>query len=64
VLKEWGQKGMPFPDDSYIYKSDGMKNIPFKNIDLSKNWQEYDIAHDLTVKGMERFSKDWNNLIM
>jgi transaldolase len=63
ILKEWGQKGMPFPGDSYVYKSEGLKNMPYQDIDLSKNWQEYDIAHDLTVKGMERFSKDWNDLI-
>ncbi len=63
ILKEWGQRGMPLPDTNYIYKHDSLKNIPYKDIDLSKNWQEYDIAHDLTVKGMEKFSKDWNDLI-
>lgn len=63
VLREWGQKGMPLPDCSFVYKTDGMESIPFKEIDLSKNWQEYDIRHDLTVKGMESFSKDWNALI-
>ena len=54
---------MPFPGADYIYKRGALKDIPYKEIDLSKNWQEYDIAHDLTVKGMERFSKDWNDLI-
>ncbi len=63
ILREWGQSGMPFPDTNYIYKQDSLKNIPYKDIDLTKNWQEYDIAHDLTVKGMEKFSKDWNDLI-
>ncbi len=64
ILREWGRRGMPFPDANYIYKHDALKNIPYKEIDLSKNWQEYDITHDLTVKGMERFSKDWNDLIV
>ncbi len=63
ILREWGQRGMPFPGADYIYKRGALKDIPYKEIDLSKNWQEYDIAHDLTVKGMERFSKDWNDLI-
>ncbi|MBF0560000.1 MAG: transaldolase [Nitrospirae bacterium] len=63
VLKEWGQKGMPLPDGNFSYKADGMAGIPYKDIDLSKNWQDYDIEHDLTTKGMERFSKDWNELI-
>jgi transaldolase len=63
IIREWGQKGMSLPDSGYTYKSVGLKNIPYKDIDLSKNWQEYDIAHDLTDKGMEKFSKDWNDLI-
>ena len=64
ILQEWGQRGMPFPEANYIYKHDSLKGIPYKDIDLSKNWGEYDIAHDLTVKGMEKFSKDWNDLIL
>ncbi len=64
ILREWGQRGMPFPAANYIYKQDSLKSIPYKDIDLSKKWGEYDIAHDLTVKGMEKFSKDWNDLIL
>jgi len=63
IMKEWGQKGMALPDDSYAYKHPELKSMPYKEIDLTKKWQEYDIAHDLTDKGMERFSKDWNDLI-
>ena len=37
--------------------------IPFREIDLSKAWESYDIRHDLTDKGMEKFSADWNALI-
>ncbi len=63
ILKEWGLHGASLPDSSYTYKPGALKSIPYKKIDLSKNWQDYDIADDLTVKGMERFSKDWNDLI-
>jgi transaldolase len=40
-----------------------MRGIPYRDIDLAKKWEEYDIRHDLTDKGMERFSADWNALI-
>jgi len=63
VLKEWGEKGLPVPGDDYVYRPGGLKSIPFKEIDLSKKWQSYDIRHELTDKGMERFSADWNALI-
>jgi transaldolase len=63
ILKEWGSKGMPMPGSDYRYDAKGLKPMPFREIDLSKPWQDYDIAHDLTVKGMEWFSQDWNSLI-
>ena len=63
VLKEWGEKGLPMPGDDYVYRPGSLKSIPFGEIDLTKNWQSYDIRHELTDKGMERFSADWNALI-
>jgi len=38
-------------------------SIPYREIDLTKNWQEFNISHELTTKGIERFSSDWNKLI-
>jgi len=63
VLKEWGEKGLPMPGDDYRYDSHGLKPIRHKNISLSENWQDYDIYHELTDIGIEKFSKDWNSLI-
>jgi transaldolase len=63
VLKEWGEKGMPLPKRDYAYDPGNLKAIPFKEIDLTKKWETYDIRHELTDKGMERFSADWNALI-
>ncbi len=51
------------PGDEYIYNAGALKAIPYREIDLSQKWEEYDISHDLTVKGMKQFSFDWNNLI-
>ncbi len=63
ILKEWGEKGLPVPGDDYRYDQHGLKEIPYKKLGLDKKWEEYDISHELTVKGMERFSADWNALI-
>ena len=63
VLKEWGEKGLPIPGDDYVYNPGTLKSIPFKEIDLTKDWDEYNIHHELTDKGMEQFSADWNNLV-
>jgi transaldolase len=63
VLKEWGDKGLPLPGADYVYDAKGLAPVAYEKVDLFKEWQEYDIHHDLTDKGMERFSRDWNSLI-
>lgn len=63
IIKEWAEKGFTVPGDEYSYKSDNLKRIPYKDVDLNQSWQNYDISHELTDKGMESFSKDWNSLI-
>jgi transaldolase len=63
ILREWGQEGLPLPGDEYTYDAGDRAPIPFRNLDLKWNWQDFDISHDLTVKGMKKFSEDWNSLI-
>lgn len=63
ILKEWTEQGMPVPSEGYLYKQGPLKPIPYREISLERSWHEYDLTHDLTVKGMERFSADWNSLI-
>ncbi len=63
ILKTWAEKGLPLPGKEYVYDTRGLKEIPYKKIDLGKDWRKFDIGHDLTVKGMEKFSQDWNSLI-
>ncbi|MGO9378411.1 MAG: transaldolase family protein [Dissulfurispiraceae bacterium] len=63
ILKEWAAKGLPLPDEDYKYDSKGLLPIPYKDMNLLKSWKDFDIAHESTIKGMERFSADWNLLI-
>ena len=63
VLKTWGEKGMPMPGDTYKYDVKSLRPIPYREIELGKKWEDYDVRHELTDKGMEKFSADWNSLI-
>lgn len=63
ILKEWGEQGLRIPGNDYEYNAGSLKKIPYKEIALSKKWQDYNIFHDLTDKGIEKFSEDWNSLI-
>jgi len=62
VLKEWAEQGMLLPDSNYQYKTN-LKEILYKEIDLNKSLHNFDISHELTKAGIERFSNDWNILI-
>ncbi len=63
IVKEWGEEGMPLPKDDYRYEVKGLTPIAYRELDLSKPWESFDIRHELTDKGMEKFSADWNKLI-
>jgi transaldolase len=63
TLKEWAEKGMPMPDESFKYNASNLKSIPYQQIALNKPWQNYNISHDLTDVGIEKFSTDWNELL-
>lgn len=63
ALEEWHAQGMPVPGAEQRYEDPALSSIPFEEIDLSKDWQEYDIRHELTDKGLERFAADWNGLL-
>ncbi len=62
VYKEWVEKGMNVPDETYHYSS-SLEPMPYENIDINQNWQDYNIHHDLTDKGIEKFVSDWTSLI-
>jgi len=63
VLKEWAEKGLPLPDNNYRYPNEKFKPIPYQEVNLAKNWQEYNLTHELTEVGIKRFCDDWNKLI-
>lgn len=60
ILYEWKEHDFYIPTE--ITKTE-LLPIPFQNIPLTKNWDEYDINHSLTTKGIEKFVADWKKLI-
>jgi len=63
ILKEWGKNGLAQPQHDFVYKTEGLIGIPRETLDLEKKWTEFDISHELTDIGIERFSEDWNALL-
>jgi|SRR3989344_1678931 len=62
IINVWVQKGMPVPQN-YNYISEDLRPIAYRQIDLDKSWEAYDIAHELTqISAQESFSI-WRTLL-
>lgn len=62
VLSMWAKEyGVEKDIANFVFQSSSKTPILYKNLE-QKNWQEYNIQHDLTDKGLAKFSSDWKNL--
>lgn len=62
VLEQWARDHMPLPDESFAYPPVG-REIPYEELDLSQPWERFDIRHELTTKGIEKFVADYRSTI-
>lgn len=63
VAKQWSEQGLALPRDDFHYDAGNRKTIPYKEIERNRDWKEYDLTHELTDIGMEKFAGDWDTLI-
>ncbi len=68
VLEEWAGQGFPMPDQDFRYTAadkDGkpLKTIQYKQLDLSRPWESFNLDHELTTKGIEKFAADYRSTL-
>jgi len=68
VLEDWAAAGFPLPQPDFKYtgldsKGKNLKPIPYKELDLSRSWDHFDIRHELTTKGIEKFVADYKSTL-
>lgn len=63
ILKEWKEKDLILPDENYQYLAEGLKEIPYQQLDLNLPWQKFNLYHPLTEIGLANFAKDWKSLL-
>lgn len=63
VLKEWADSGMRMPDENFAYDKGALTDIPYQELDLNKNWREFNIQHELTDAGIAKFAADEKALL-
>jgi transaldolase len=68
VLQEWAAAGFLLPDHNFKYKAVDakgkvLKPIPYKDLDLNLPWDSFDLAHELTTKGIQKFVADYRSTL-
>lgn len=68
VLESWAAKGSPMPDQDFIYRGvdkagNALKPIPYQDLNLNEPWSAFDLNHDLTRKGIEKFVADFESTL-
>ena len=68
VLKEWAAKGTPLPEESFVYhakdaKGNPLNPIEYKELDLNAPWESFDLSHELTTKGIQKFVADYEGTL-
>jgi transaldolase len=58
ILEQWAAEGRPLPDDRFSYKPAGAE-IPYEHLNLDQPWEQFNIGHELTVKGIRKFVSDY-----
>ena len=62
VLTLWAEKGFPLPEASFQYGSSA-RPIPYEELDLEQPWETYNIGHELTTKGLDKFVADYRKAL-
>lgn len=62
VLTLWAERAFPMPEADFQYTTSG-KPIPYEDLDLAQPWETFNITHELTAKGLEKFAADYRKTI-
>jgi transaldolase len=63
VLTLWAEKNFPMPEAGFQYHSSA-KPIPYEELDLTQPWEKFNIDHELTTKGLEKFAADYRKTLV
>jgi len=68
ILEEWAAKDFPLPDAAFRYnavdaKGKPLSPIPYKDLDLTAPWESFNLKHELTDLGIERFVSDYKSTL-
>ena len=64
VWEQWAASSFPLPGADFVYHGTDkaerpLRPIEYKSLDLTQAWENFDIRHDLTTKGIQQFVADY-----
>ena len=68
LLEQWAASNFPMPPRDFSYKAadekgQPLKPIAYKELDLNRPWESFDISHELTTKGIQKFVADYQSTL-
>ena len=63
ILETWAAGGFAMPGKDFEYKSPE-KAIAYEALNLNQSWENFDIEHELTRKGIEKFVADYRATLL
>jgi transaldolase len=68
IIEKWSTGNFLMPARDFTYKAVGangqlLKTIPYKELDPNLPWQSFDITHELTTKGIQKFVADYRSTL-
>jgi transaldolase len=68
VLEEWAAQGCRLPENNFVYQgvdSQGrrLNPIEYKQLDLNAPWESFEVRHELTKKGIQKFVADYESTL-
>jgi transaldolase len=62
ILTLWAENNFPFPAEGFAHKLVG-RPIPFEELNLEQPWDSFDMSHELTSKGIDKFVADYRKTL-
>jgi transaldolase len=68
VWEEWAASSFPRPDQNFHYNAKDKTGLPlrpiaYKQLNLETPWQDFNIQHELTTKGIQQFVADYKSTV-
>jgi transaldolase len=68
VWEQWAKASFPVPGLDFVYQgtdkaNEPLKAIAYKSIDLKREWESFDLRHELTTRGIQQFVADYKSTL-